>query len=503
VRVNYINLIQAAGLSTGNQMKFETKRRSIIWFPRLPFQTLLAIATLFTMASQTAIASGYQFGSQTVSGQGNADSGSAQADDASIVFYNPAGMTRLKETQLTLGATTVIPHSTYIDFGSTRFTGTSTGGTATSGYAPKSVTAPSIYLTTPVNNKLTFGLGVFVPYGAQLNYGNTWTGRYGLTDIKLQSLNINPSLAFKHNEQHSFGVGLSAQYMKAKLRQAVDVPGAIEALAGTPMAAALAQEIAAMGGNPAALGNVRDGGGQLAGHHWGYGFNLGYMFQFSDSTRFGLAYRSAVRQKLHGKASWDFSGITEDATTNAVLASMTGRANSATTLEMNTPETVSTNVFSQLNAHWGAMADMTWTRNSRLRDLNIQFPGTLGGNEVIHQNWKDTFRVSVGANYRYSPALLLRSGIAIDQSPLRSPQLTHPAFPDSKRVWYSLGLNYRFDQNSSIDAAYSYVSFQEAPVNYTNDCTPLSNNCTGNGETTYGKYRTYLQFIGVAYNYKF
>jgi len=85
-----------------------------------------------------------------------------------------------------------------------------------------------------------------------------------------------------------------------------------------------------------------------------------------------------------------------------------------------------------------------------------------------------TYRLSLGANYRYSDAVLLRGGIAFDQSPVRSAQLTDPAFPDSSRVWYSLGLNYRFDKHSSIDAAYSYVTFKDAPVDYTSGCTPLS-----------------------------
>lgn len=484
-------------------MNIETRRKPSFRLHKIAFQTALALLAMSAIASNTALASGYQFGSQTVSGQGNADAGSVQADDASTVFYNPAGMTRLKDTQLQLGATSAIPHSTYTDFGSTRFTGTSTGGTAASDYVPGSVTAPSFYLTTPINDKFTFGLGVFVPYGAQLDYGNTWTGRYSLSSVKLQSLDINPSLAFKLNEQHSFGVGISAQYMKANLSQAVDVPGSVQALAGTPVAAALAQQIVALGGNPAVLANVHDGEGQMSGHHWGYGFNLGYLFQLNDSTRFGLAYRSSVKQKLEGTATWDFSTVTSDPVTNAVLAAASHRANSATELDLNTPETVSANVFSQLNAQWAAMADLTWTRNSRLGNLNIQFPGTVEGNEVIRQDWKDTYRLSLGANYRYSDAVLLRGGIAFDQSPVRNAQLTDPAFPDSNRVWYSLGLNYRFDKHSSIDAAYSYVAFKDAPVDYTSGCTPLSTTCTGNGETTNGKYQTNIQFVGVAYNYKF
>ncbi len=463
----------------------------------------MAVLALSALASAPAFASGYQFGSQTVSGQGNADAGSAEADDASTVFYNPAGMSRLKNSEFTLGATIAIPYSTYTDYGSTQFTGAPTGGTGASDYVPSSVTAPSIYFTTPIDKQWTFGVGLFVPYGSQLDYGNTWTGRYALTNIKLQSIDINPSVSFKLDEKNSFGFGISAQYMKASLGQAVDVPGSVQVLSGTPAAAALAQQIAQLGGNPAALANVHDAQGSMNGDHWGFGFNLGYMFQLSDSTRFGLAYRSSVSQNLKGNATWDFSGVTSDQITNAVLASASHRENSAADLSVRTPETLSANVYSQLDSRWAVMGDITWTRNSRLNNIDIRFPGTVEGDDVIRQDWKNTTRVSVGANYRVNDALLLRSGIAFDQSPVVSPQLTDPGFPDSNRVWYSLGMNYRFDKHSSIDAAYSYVAFKDVLTDYTNSCNPLNASCTGNGETTYGKYSTNIQFVGIAYNYTF
>ncbi|HXA46210.1 MAG TPA: OmpP1/FadL family transporter [Burkholderiaceae bacterium] len=448
-----------------------------------PKHIAIAVAVAFAALSTNAFASGYQFGSQTVSGQGNSDAGSAEADNASTIFYNPAGMSRLKGDQFTIGTTIVVPHSTYTDQGSTDFTGTSTGGTAASGYAPSSVVAPNTYISHQIDDKLNVGLGIFVPYGAQLNYGNTWTGRYALTDVKLQSMALNPSLSFKLDSHNSFGFGITAEYMKAKLDQAVDVPGSLKAL-NIPISAG-------------------DGEAGITGHGWGYGFNLGYLYQVDDNTRFGLAYRSSIKQTLKGNATWDFSTCTTNPAINSLLAAGSGHANSASELDLNTPETLSANVFSQLNDTWAVMADVTWTRNSRLTNLNIQFPGTAEGDETIRQEWKNTYRLSLGANYRVNQALTLRTGIAFDQAPVTSPQLTDPALPDSNRHWFSAGLNYKIDAHSSIDAAYSYVAFKDALVDYTNGCSPIMTTCTGNGETTLGKYSTDIQFVGVSYNYMF
>jgi long-chain fatty acid transport protein len=89
----------------------------------------LIVAAALSAMSVGAQASGYRFGSQSVAGQGTADANGAEANDASTIFYNPAGLSRLEGTQISVGATVVVPHSTYSDTGSTHFTGAPTGGT--------------------------------------------------------------------------------------------------------------------------------------------------------------------------------------------------------------------------------------------------------------------------------------------------------------------------------------------------------------------------------------
>jgi long-chain fatty acid transport protein len=92
----------------------------------------------------------------------------------------------LTGTNFSGGLTLVVPDSSYTDNGSTKHSGGSTGGGSTSGYAPD-VVAPSFYATHQINDKWTVGLGVFVPFGAELNYGETWAGRYSLESIKLET----------------------------------------------------------------------------------------------------------------------------------------------------------------------------------------------------------------------------------------------------------------------------------------------------------------------------
>ena len=267
----------------------------------------LIIAAALAGLSSTAQASGYRFGSQSVSGQGSADANGAEASDASTIFYNPAGMSRLEGTQLLGGGTLVLPHSSFQDTGSKTFTNRTPGGT-TKDYAPDAVFAPALYASKKINDQWTIGAGLFVPYGAKLDYGNEWSGRYAISNIKLEAIALNPSASFKLNEHHSFGFGVTAEFMKAELGQAVDVPGSVAFLAQHAPAASTAflaniartQGLAAAQAAGAALQGAKDGHAEMDGKDWGFGFNLGYLYQLDQGTRVGIAYRSSISHKLKG-----------------------------------------------------------------------------------------------------------------------------------------------------------------------------------------------------------
>ncbi len=462
------------------------------------------IALALAGACATAGASGYRFGSQSISAQGTAEANGAEAADASTVFANPAGLSRLEGRQFSGGVTALVPHSTYQDAGSTRFTGGPTGGKASQDdYAPSAVAAPSLYYSHQIDNRWTAGFGAFVPFGTDLSYDRDWAGRYSLTEIKLESLTLNPSIAFKLNEQHAFGFGIDVDYMKASLAQAVDVPGTIVAAQHGGTGAVLARQIAALGGNPALLAGAGDAYARVKGKDWGVGFNLGYIFTLDQATRFGIAYRSSIKHELTGSAAWDFSAVTLDPVVNGVLQGASRRQNSDARVELRTPETLSLSAFHQFDPRWAGMADVTWSRNSRMRNIDIEFVGTEEGDEVIRQQWKNTVRVSLGASYKLNDDVTLRGGLAHDNAPVASRELRHAALPDADRNQLSFGANWKLGPSSSIDLAYSYLDFKDAAGNYTNNCNPVAVGCTGNGETTRGTWKTHMQLLGVAYNQRF
>lgn len=529
------------------------------------------------------LASGYHFGSQSVSAQGTAHANGAEAADPSVIFYNPAGLARLKGTQMTSGMSILIPKGEYEDKGSTDLFGnpTGTGDGDAGSYLPDAAAAPNFYFSKEINDNVTIGMGIFVPYGAKLDYEEDWSGRYGIQSASLETVNFNPSIAYRFNEHHSIGFGVSAQYIKSVQRGAADVKGASRQLAGqfvdanytqTFLAAALGQldpqgnliptEISDCSPSLARdafvdcvannfADNVQgDGYFRAKGDDWGFGWNIGYMWEPTEFTRFGIAYRSHIKHTLEGESKWSFAdvqGTVPDPSTDLGLGNFPGgiiavldpdqwinpgdfaasrlHPNSNASTSIDTPESLSINAFHQLNDKVALMADVTWTRHSRLGTIGVgldqvagypYFNGVTEGDLNVKQDWNDTYKISLGMNYQYSDDLLLRTGVAYDKSPVSGSTTRHPGFPDADRYWLSFGANYKLFKDTSVDLAYSFVQFDTGKMDYTDNCSPAGwvpgsggpyvdsgVRCTGNGGNYKGEYKTQIHFIGLALNHSF
>ena len=161
---------------------------------------------LLSMAGGVA-ASGFALIDQSGSGRGNAFAGgAASAEDASTIFYNPAGMSRLYGKQLVVAAHAILP--------SAKFTGTGLAGTDMGGDAGGLALVPNGYFVMEVNPQLRVGLGVGAPFGLQTEYTSTWVGRAHAIKSKLETINLNPSVAYRVNDGFSLGAGLTYQLVR-------------------------------------------------------------------------------------------------------------------------------------------------------------------------------------------------------------------------------------------------------------------------------------------------
>ena len=163
---------------------------------RTPIRLTLAATALtaFGLGASVSHAGGFALIEQGVKGLGNAYAGAAaSAEDASTIFFNPAGMTLLDGNQVLVGLHIIQPSTKFTDNGS------SAGG-SDGGDAADLAVIPNLFLVADINDEVKLGLGISVPFGLGTNYDKDWKGRYQAVETAVEVININPSLAFKVNQ---------------------------------------------------------------------------------------------------------------------------------------------------------------------------------------------------------------------------------------------------------------------------------------------------------------
>ncbi|WP_271411571.1 OmpP1/FadL family transporter [Pseudomonas sp. Q1-7] len=384
------------------------------------FKTALALA--IGAASSYSLAAGFAINEQSVSGMGTAFAGrSSSADDATTVFGNPAGMSRLKREQVSVGAAAIFA-KTDIDDARGTFGGSNDGDMV------PTVAVPMGYYVKPIDDKWTFGLGMYVPFGLITDYESGYAGRYYGDRSEVRVITLQPTLSYRINDQLSVGFGPTLNRIDGELTSAVL--------------------------NPATPGR-NDGKVKVKGDDTALGFNAGVLFELDARTRFGLTYHSKVDYKLEGDTTLSGSGF----------GPLAGTYDAS--LDLETPESVDFSVTHDLNDRWTLYAGSTWTRWSRLEEIRVEnkgrLPATLS-DIVEEQDWRDTWSYAVGAAYKLNPQWTLRAGLAYDQSPARN-EFRSPRIPTDDRKIFSLGAAWSPNDDLTIDVAYSYLKEKDADIN--------------------------------------
>ncbi len=420
-------------------------------------KNLLRLGGLATMALLPlgAEASGFALIENSASGMGNAFAGgSAIADDASTLAFNPAGMSRLRGSQLVAAGHYVSPVASFSDNGSTDGLGNPLGGSEADGGVDSII--PNLYTVSELDDKWHFGMAVHAPFGMTTDYDDDWVGRYHALTSALTTVNFTPSLAYQHSDKLALGFGLTAQYLDVKLSSAVDF-GAI----------CFTQELTATlpPGTCSTMGLVpqqSDGYAEISGSNWSYGWNAGLLYNFSETQRLGLSYRSAVTQDIDGKANFTVPG---EAT--ALIDSSGAFIDTDAKAKVTLPASVSISYWQQLDPKIAVMADATWTNWAVFEELRIQYDNPNQPDSVTTENWQDSWRVALGMNYTLDESVMLRAGLALDQSVITDERYRTPRIPDGERRWLSLGARYRISDETVLNAGYSHLFVDTLEMNNT------------------------------------
>lgn len=429
------------------------------------FSMKLVPAMLLVAFSGVASASGFQLLEQNASGIGNAYAGSAAvADNASTIYFNPAGMTKLQAREVSGGLSAVNPSFHFNNKGSSAGVLTTAGdGGNAGGWAA----IPNGYLSWALNKDLYVGVGIGAPFGLKTEYDDRWIGAAQAQMFEVKTINLNPSIAYRVNDKVSLGFGLNWQKIEANYNRLMSVASSTTTATQIKMS--------------------------LDDDAWGW--NVGGLFDVSPSTRIGLSYRSAIKYKTEGKIK-----------TSGPSAALNAGASSDAEADLKLPDTFIMSVTQKLSDKWEMLGDVSWTGWSSIPKVDIYRASNTGagtGNgtiaQTLHTDFKDSWRVALGANYKYNDAWKLKFGVAYDQTPVQHASERLVSLPDNDRVWFSFGTQWTPDKAQRLDFGVSYIHVRDSKV----DNNQLNSNPLQNRGRVTGEYSGNIWILGAQYSLAF
>lgn len=368
-----------------------------------------AIAVTAAFMSLNVNAAGYQVNEHSASGLGRAFSGeTAVADNAAVLSRNPAAMMMFDRMEFS-GAISYIDPQVDIE-------AQGVGQTAKD-VAPSAI-VPAGYFIQPINDKFAWGLALFTSYGFATDYPKDFHFGTDAGKTDLLTLNLNPNIAYRINENFSIGGGVSLVYADAELNRQF---GGLNP------------------SNPSAdLLN-------LQGDTWEWGWNIGAMWELNENNRFGFSYRSEVELNFEG----DFTDYTGSIITDGKPGdTVPGK------LAVITPAIAEIGGFHQLNNQWAIHYGIQWTQWSKFEELRATSDQCNDGVCLLkEESFDDNFRYSIGATYTLNPEWTLRTGFAYDE---QAGEATL-SIPDTDRYWYSAGFTYAYSKDLSFDVGLTYL----------------------------------------------
>jgi len=388
-------------------------------------------ALLTLLAGNEAMAVGFRLPNQDPEGIARGNAFAATADNPSAIYYNPAGITQLDGNHLSVGVYAI---STNIDFKS------AAGGNASTiqdlQYVPQ-----IYYVCSPEDSPLSYGFGVYAPYGLGIDYDGATPFDTLAQEGSLLYATFNPVVAYQINSQLSVAAGITANYSKVDLTRSIFGPGSEFTFRG-------------------------DG--------WDVGYNLGLLWQPVKEWSFGLNYRSSTSINFEGEsfaepfADWQH-----------------------TEAELDFPYFIVGGVSYRPNDDWNFEFNLDWTDWDSVNDAT--FKGTFGGDQIFPFRYRSSFMYEFGVTRQLGDGYYISGGYIYSENSVPGNTLS-PLNPDSNLHLGSIGFGHRGDVVSWA------VGYHFA---YNGGRTVRNNTPSLIGESANGEWKTFNHAVNVSVRYQF
>jgi long-chain fatty acid transport protein len=345
-------------------------------------------------------------------------------------------------------------------------------------------------------DRFTIGLGVNAPFGLKLVYDDGWVGRFQALRSEIETLNVNPSIAMRVNDRLSIGAGFSYQRLQAELTNAVNYSAVVAQ--GVQQLVALGQLPAAAAPGVITANLGLEGGARVRGDDEGWGFNIGVLFDASDTTRVGLSYRSSIDYDVRGTATFTTPATVTNPIGAGIIAAASAQgaplSSGPVSVALKVPDSALLSVQQHLGDKLVLLGDVAWTGWSTVQELRVvrDSGATVA---VTPERWRDVLRYAFGASYEIGPRLTLRGGAAYDNTPVPDATRT-PRLPDADRIWLTTGARWQPTDSLVLDFGYAHLFSRTVRLNQNAGSTAASGLLVGEQESD-------IDIVGAQLVYRF
>jgi len=420
------------------------------------------------LGSVVALAAGFQLNENSASGLGNAFAGGAAvAEDASTLWSNAAGMSRIRTPQFVFALHLVKPSIQFHDEGSSPALAQPLGGDG--GDAGGMNYVPNFYFVMPIDPAWSVGLGVNGPWGLVTEYDSGWMGRFQAIKSSIKTMNFNPAVSWKPASNVALGLGLNLQRIEAEFTNQVNYTAALVQGSGGTL-------------NPALVPGL-ESGASVKGADNAWGWNAGVLWDIDANSRLGAQYRSPIKFHIAGDVTFSNPTVAVPLPPALIAGVNAQLANGSITSEVEIPAIVNLSYFRTLDSRWDIMADAQWTGWSSIESLTfVRSNGSVL--QSTPENFKDAWKFAAGANYHHDASWMFRGGLAYDKSPVQTAYMT-PRLPDADRTWLTGGVQYRANPKLTFDFGAAYVWVKTATIDSNPAGTPAVTAANGRLKGSY------------------
>jgi long-chain fatty acid transport protein len=368
----------------------------------------LVLAAVFGGVPSALLANGMRLASQDGFATARGEAFTATADNPSAIYYNPAGITQLEGIEVRAGI-----YGIYLDPG---FTPPPPANTNTYHINNKLAAAPQFFATyTPASSPVSFGLGIYAPFGGGLSWPQDTGFRAVAIEGSLTYVTLNPVVALKLAHNFSVAAGLTINYGNLTMEQGL-------LRTETPFA------------------NVF----RFKGEGWSVGYDLGLLWQPHEKIAVGASLRNASTVTMRGHTEIEQQPI---------IASTEVAAQADFTFPLNAIIGISY----RPTPKWNVEFDADYTDWSSFGTVTIEqgpTPFPVRQNVPVTLDWQGSWMFKFGATRYFDNHWHVSAGYVFNENSVPNAYYS-PLAADLDRHFFSAGVGFK-GRRYDLDVAYQF-----------------------------------------------